>query len=85
MCVVHFLQRPKHKVCTVDLSLVSIAVYLKLLFPCCLCVGEEGSKTKKKRVSWAEDSNLVVMHYFEMDESERGDCMLQHKHTAIAY
>ena len=26
----------------------------------------------KKRVSWAEDSNLVSVHYFEMDESERG-------------
>jgi hypothetical protein len=33
--------------------------------------GEEGSKTKKKTVSWAEDSNLVMVHYFEMDESER--------------
>ncbi|CAI8047826.1 Serine/threonine-protein phosphatase 1 regulatory subunit 10 [Geodia barretti] len=32
--------------------------------------GEEGSKRKKK-VSWAEDSNLVMVHYFEMDESER--------------
>ena len=28
---------------------------------------------KKKRVSWAEDDNLVMVHYFEMDESERGD------------
>jgi hypothetical protein len=33
--------------------------------------GEEGSKRKKKKVSWAEDSNLVIVHYFEMDESER--------------
>ena len=37
--------------------------------------GEEGSKRKKK-VSWAEDSNLVMVHYFEMDESERGECEL---------
>ena len=26
----------------------------------------------KKRVSWAEDTNLVSVHYFELDESERG-------------
>ena len=31
----------------------------------------EGQKSKK-RVSWAEESNLVMIHYFEMDESERG-------------
>jgi len=29
--------------------------------------------SKKKRVSWAEEDNLVMVHYFEMDESERGD------------
>ena len=27
----------------------------------------------KKRVSWAEEADLVVVHYFEMDESERGE------------
>ena len=26
----------------------------------------------KKRVSWAEDTNLVSVHYFDLDESERG-------------
>ena len=27
---------------------------------------------KKKRVSWAADDNLTIVHYFELDESERG-------------
>ena len=37
----------------------------------------EGPKpgTNKKRVSWAEDSKLVRMHIFELDESERGVAM----------
>ena len=30
------------------------------------------SSVLKKRVSWASDENLVIVHYFEMDESERG-------------
>ena len=34
-------------------------------------IGEE-SKKKKKSVSWAEEGSLVNIHYFEMDESERG-------------
>lgn len=37
-------------------------------------IGEEGKK-KKKSVSWAEEDNLVNIHYFEMDESERGKTM----------
>ena len=32
----------------------------------------ENKTSKKKRVSWADDRNLVSIHYFEMDESERG-------------
>ncbi|XP_019852044.1 PREDICTED: serine/threonine-protein phosphatase 1 regulatory subunit 10-like [Amphimedon queenslandica] len=31
----------------------------------------ESKKPKKKKVSWADDKNLVSIHYFEMDESER--------------
>ncbi len=27
---------------------------------------------KKKRVSWAGDDSLTKIHYFELDESERG-------------
>ena len=34
----------------------------------------EGYNRKKKRVSWAEENDLVVVHYFEMDDSERGKC-----------
>lgn len=30
------------------------------------------SSVLKKRVSWASDESLVIVHYFEMDESERG-------------
>ena len=30
----------------------------------------------KKRVSWADEADLVVVHYFEMDESERGESFL---------
>ncbi len=33
---------------------------------------EVTNSTKKKKVSWASDDNLAVMHYFELDESERG-------------
>ena len=42
----------------------------------------------KKRVSWAEDSNLVSVHYFEMDESERGKiffCCFWLRHCIIIY
>ena len=28
--------------------------------------------SKKKRVSWAASENLTQIHYFEMDDSERG-------------
>ena len=28
--------------------------------------------SKKKRVSWAASENLAQIHYFEMDDSERG-------------
>ena len=31
---------------------------------------------KKKRVSWASDDNLTIVHYFELNESERGLYML---------
>lgn len=27
---------------------------------------------KKKKVTWASDDNLTTMHFFELDESERG-------------
>ena len=33
----------------------------------------------KKRVSWAEDTNLVSVHYFELDESERGMYLIQNQ------
>lgn len=33
--------------------------------------GDENRKRKKKSVSWVNDDNLVTMHYFEMDDSER--------------
>ena len=29
-------------------------------------------KKSTKKVSWASDKELVTIHYFEMDESERG-------------
>ena len=35
----------------------------------------------RKRVSWAEDTSLVSVHYFEMDESERGTYMALCVHT----
>lgn len=47
----------------------------------CVCVcavtGGDGDeqKSNKKRVSWATDDNLTRIHYFEMDESERGDIL----------
>ena len=44
---------------------------------------EPGSK--KKRVTWASDSNLTTMHYFEMDESERGGHTHTHTHTHHSY
>lgn len=28
--------------------------------------------SKKKRVSWASNDNLIQVHYFQMDDSERG-------------
>lgn len=34
--------------------------------------GDGGVSTKKKQVSWASDDNLATVHYFELDESERG-------------
>jgi len=34
--------------------------------------GPDVAYRKKKRVSWAEEDNLVMVHYFELDESERG-------------
>ncbi len=34
---------------------------------------DPGPMTKKKRVSWAEEDSLCIIHYFEMDESERGN------------
>lgn len=38
-----------------------------------LTTGATGKKKKKnKKVSWAEDSNLRLFHYFELDETERG-------------
>lgn len=38
-----------------------------------LCLSADpGPNAKKKRVSWAEDENLCVIHYFQLDESERG-------------
>lgn len=33
---------------------------------------EDAAKSGKKRVSWATDDNLTKIHYFLMDESERG-------------
>lgn len=37
-----------------------------------LTTGATGKKKKNKKVSWAEDSNLRLFHYFELDETERG-------------
>ena len=37
----------------------------------------------KKRVSWAEDTNLVSVHYFDLDESERGKHMYMYKTLGI--
>ena len=34
-------------------------------------------------MSWAEDGDLVIMHYFEMDESERGDPLIMYRHIII--
>jgi hypothetical protein len=38
-----------------------------------LTTGATGKKKKNKKVSWAEESNLRVFHYFELDETERGE------------
>lgn len=48
--------------------------------------GDE-SKKKKKSVSWAEEGSLVNIHYFEMDESERGGsvCRGIHMYTVCQY
>ena len=32
---------------------------------------EDGKK--KKKVSWATEDNLTKVHYFHLDESERGE------------
>lgn len=37
-----------------------------------LTTGATGKKKKNKKVSWAEDSNLRIFHFFELDETERG-------------
>ena len=40
----------------------------------------------KKRVSWAEDTNLVSVHYFDLDESERGKYVYIHQQvTSTVY
>lgn len=36
-----------------------------------LTTGATGKKKKNKKVSWAEDSNLRIFHFFELDETER--------------
>ena len=50
----------------------------------CVCVGPDDSalpddgvrvSVKKKKVSWASEDNLTSVHYFELDESERGKHM----------
>ena len=39
-----------------------------------LTAGATTKKNKKKKnVSWTEESKLRVYHYFEMDETERGE------------
>ena len=37
-----------------------------------LAAGSDDPTKKKKKVTWASDDSLTKMHYFEMDESERG-------------
>lgn len=38
-----------------------------------LTTGATGKKKKNKKVSWAEESNLRVFHFFDLDETERGE------------
>lgn len=39
-----------------------------------LTAGATTKKNKKKKnVSWMEESKLRIYHYFEMDETERGE------------
>ena len=35
-------------------------------------LGMDDGKKKKKKVSWATEDNLTRVHYFQLDESERG-------------
>ena len=36
-------------------------------------------KKKRKKVSWKDEANLRSYHYFEMDETERGQfCLILH-------
>lgn len=41
------------------------------------------AKKKKKKVSWATDDNLAKVHYFELDESERGVCACVHACVSV--
>ena len=43
-----------------------------LLCSCSVTEAPSGSSLKKKRVSWADDNNLVRFHFFDMNEAERG-------------
>lgn len=40
------------------------------------------SRRQKKSVSWKEDG-LETIKYFELDETERGVCLLIHTHITI--
>ena len=36
-------------------------------------------------MSWVDDGNLVMIHYFEMDDSERGEYTTRRGHLIFLY